>query len=60
MGRKKDFDPLSVIAPAEVIRRWLSETERLAERYRILLALAEQMEKATGLKAGSQEGGSNE
>lgn len=59
MPRKKDYDPLSVIPSADVVRRWLAETERLAERYRILLQLAEQMEKAGGIKADGRGGESN-
>lgn len=42
----KTANPLSAIPSADVVRRRLSETEREAEKLRILLDLAEKIERA--------------
>ena len=42
---RRDFDPLTFIPPASVLRRRLEETESLAERFRVLLSVAERIEQ---------------
>lgn len=41
----KPYDPLSCIPSADAIRRRLTDTERTAERLRILLETAERIER---------------
>jgi hypothetical protein len=42
--RGKSFDPLTFIPSAAAVRKQLCETERLAERLRVLLQVAERIE----------------
>ena len=49
---RRDFDPLTFIPPAAVLRRRLLETETLAERFRVLLSVAERIER-TGPTPGN-------
>ena len=41
----RPFDPLTFIPSADVLRRRVSETEALADRFRILLDVAERIER---------------
>jgi hypothetical protein len=45
---RRSFDPLALIPPANVIREKLRETELLAARLRILLDLAERLDRPAG------------
>jgi hypothetical protein len=51
----KQFDPLDVIPSSDVIRRQLTDTERLASRLRILLETAERIETTQHVGAASFE-----
>ena len=42
---RRDFDPLTFIPSADVLRRRLRETEELAARLRVLLEVAERIER---------------
>lgn len=42
---KKPYDPLSYLPSAEAVRQRLTQTERLAKRLRILLRVAEEIER---------------
>jgi hypothetical protein len=43
MTRRPYYDPLDFVPSPEIVRQKLSETERLAERLRVLLELAERL-----------------
>jgi hypothetical protein len=40
---RRPYDPLDCVPSPEIVRQKLSETERLAERLRVLLDLAERL-----------------
>jgi hypothetical protein len=40
---RRRYDPLDFVPSPEIVRQKLSETERLAERLRVLLELAERL-----------------
>jgi hypothetical protein len=46
MARRR-FNPLDFVPRPEIVRQKLSETERLAERLRILLEVAERLRRVT-------------
>jgi hypothetical protein len=48
----KSFDPLECVPSSEILRRKLTETLTLAERFRILLEVAERIEQAKTTSAG--------
>ena len=54
-------DPLAVIPSADVLRRQVTETQALADRFRILLDVAEKIERtarpAASPAAAVREGG---
>lgn len=41
----RPFDPLTFIPSADVLRRRVTETQNLADRFRILLDVAEKIER---------------
>ena len=54
---RRSFDPLTLIPPAHVIREKLRETELLATRLRIILDLAERLERPVGAGVPAGAGG---
>ena len=45
----KQTDPLGVIPTTQAVRRWLTEAETRAQKLRVLLRTAEEIEAAEGL-----------
>jgi hypothetical protein len=61
MPNKREYDPLSVIPSATIVRQRLERTEAQARKLRILLQTAEQLERADQDEpAESGKGGHNE
>jgi len=54
---RRSFDPLALIPSANVIREKLRETELLAARLRIMLDLAERLERPAGAGASAGDRG---